>query len=75
MPLNKSEYQSAVWKKTKLHMEKRLNVLRKKNDTANNDQLLKNQGAIAELKTMIGLGSSDLKTEDEYEAEYEDEDE
>jgi hypothetical protein len=56
-------------------MEKRLNVLRKKNDTANNDQLLKNQGAIAELKTMIGLGSSDLKTEDEYEAEYEDEDE
>jgi hypothetical protein len=56
-------------------MEHRLNSLRLKNDSANNDQLFKNQGAISELKAMIALGSSELKTEEEYEAEFEDEDE
>ncbi len=67
MPLNEVEYQSAVWKKIKSHLEIRLNILRKENDVMHIDVIVKNQGRIAELKSLIGLDRKPLMTEDEYE--------
>jgi len=63
MPLNKVEYQSAVWKKLKVHMERRLDKLRKDNDTVSPDSLLRVQGAIIELKLLIGLDNKGLEQE------------
>jgi len=68
MKLSKLECSSSTWISIRRLLEERLAVLRAKNDLASFDKVLRNQGAIAEIKKLLQADKEDQDVYDEREA-------